>query len=102
MASEGWRKRLGVEPSPPAERGATGFEDREGHRAPFASDRILPLGGQLGTGPPTPPPRAARHTIRTVEGEIDGTASGRGRAGQQRSRPGTPRRAGAGAWGGGD
>jgi putative endonuclease len=32
-----WRKRLGVEPSPPAERGATGFEDREGHRAPFAS-----------------------------------------------------------------
>ena len=32
-----WRKRLGVEPSPPAERGATDFEDREGHRAPFAS-----------------------------------------------------------------
>jgi hypothetical protein len=32
-----WRKRLGVEPSPPASRGATGFEDREGHRAPFAS-----------------------------------------------------------------
>ncbi len=36
-----WRKRLGVEPSPPAERGATGFEDREGHRAPFASALIL-------------------------------------------------------------
>ena len=32
-----WRKRLGVEPSPPAEQGATDFEDREGHRAPFAS-----------------------------------------------------------------
>jgi hypothetical protein len=32
-----WRKRLGVEPNLPAERGATGFEDREGHRAPFAS-----------------------------------------------------------------
>ena len=34
-----WRKRLGVEPSPPAKRGATDFEDREGHRAPFASVR---------------------------------------------------------------
>ena len=33
-----WRKRLGVEPSPPAKRAATGFEDREGHRAPFASE----------------------------------------------------------------
>ena len=32
-----WRKRLGVEPSLPAKRRATGFEDREGHRAPFAS-----------------------------------------------------------------
>ena len=32
-----WRKRPGVEPSPPAKRGATDFEDREGHRAPFAS-----------------------------------------------------------------
>ncbi len=33
-----WRKRLGVEPSPPAKtRAATDFEDREGHRAPFAS-----------------------------------------------------------------
>ena len=37
-----WRKRLGVEPSPPAKRGATDFEDREGHRAPFASGAILP------------------------------------------------------------
>ena len=36
-----WRKRLGVEPSPPAKRGATDFEDREGHRAPFASGAIL-------------------------------------------------------------
>jgi len=35
--SGGWRKRLGVEPSLPAKRGASGFEDREGHRAPFAS-----------------------------------------------------------------
>src|SRR5437763_5139844 len=35
-----WRKRLGVEPSLPAKRRATGFEDREGHRAPFAS--IMP------------------------------------------------------------
>ena len=35
---EGWRKRLGVEPSPPRQRAeATDFEDREGHRAPFAS-----------------------------------------------------------------
>ena len=34
---KGWRKRLGVEPSPPSKRAATGFEDREGHRAPFAS-----------------------------------------------------------------
>jgi len=34
-----WRKRLGVEPSPPAKQGAAGFEDREGHRAPFASAR---------------------------------------------------------------
>jgi hypothetical protein len=33
----GWRKRLRVELSPPAMRGATGFEDREDHRAPFAS-----------------------------------------------------------------
>jgi len=33
----GWRKRLRVELSPPARRGATGFEDREDHRAPFAS-----------------------------------------------------------------
>jgi hypothetical protein len=32
-----WRKRLGVEPSLPAKRRATGFEDREGHRAPFTS-----------------------------------------------------------------
>ena len=32
-----WRKRLGVEPSLPDWRGATDFEDREGHRAPFAS-----------------------------------------------------------------
>jgi hypothetical protein len=32
-----WRKRLGVEPSQPATRAATGFEDRGGHRAPFAS-----------------------------------------------------------------
>ena len=32
-----WRKRLGVEPNLPAKRGATGFEDRGGHRAPFAS-----------------------------------------------------------------
>lgn len=38
-----WRKRLGVEPSPPAERGATDFEDREGHRAPFASKSTLKL-----------------------------------------------------------
>ena len=37
IMGEGWRKRLGVEPSLPAKRGATGFEDREGHRAPFAS-----------------------------------------------------------------
>lgn len=36
-ASEGWRKRLGVEPSLPLNEAATGFEDREGHRAPFAS-----------------------------------------------------------------
>ena len=37
-----WRKRLGVEPSPPAiTRAATGFEDREGHRAPFASSQIV-------------------------------------------------------------
>ena len=37
-----WRKRLGVEPSPPAiTRAATGFEDREGHRAPFASSPIV-------------------------------------------------------------
>jgi len=35
--SRWWRKRLGVEPSLPAKRRATGFEDREGHRAPFAS-----------------------------------------------------------------
>ena len=36
--SEGWRKRLGVEPSPRAKtRTATDFEDREGHRAPFTS-----------------------------------------------------------------
>ncbi len=33
----GWRKRLGVEPSLPSKSAATGFEDREGHRAPFAS-----------------------------------------------------------------
>ena len=33
----GWRKRLGVEPSLPSGSAATGFEDREGHRAPFAS-----------------------------------------------------------------
>ncbi len=32
-----WRKRLGVEPSPPREEAATDFEDREGHRAPVAS-----------------------------------------------------------------
>ena len=32
-----WRKRLGVEPSLPDKREATDFEDREGHRAPFAS-----------------------------------------------------------------
>ena len=32
-----WRKRLGVEPSLPGKRGAADFEDREGHRAPFAS-----------------------------------------------------------------
>ncbi len=43
-----WRKRLGVEPSPPAERGATGFEDREGHRAPFASGPILSPAGIAG------------------------------------------------------
>ena len=28
-------------PAPPRERGATDFEDREGHRAPFASKAIL-------------------------------------------------------------
>ena len=27
-------------PAPPRQRGATGFEDREGHRAPFASMRV--------------------------------------------------------------
>ena len=32
-----WRKPEGVEPSLPAKREATGFEDREGHRAPLAS-----------------------------------------------------------------
>jgi len=38
MTSEGWRKRLGVEPSPPTWTwAATDFEDREGHRAPFTS-----------------------------------------------------------------
>jgi hypothetical protein len=36
-----WRKRLGVEPSLPDWRGATDFEDREGHRAPFASPECL-------------------------------------------------------------
>ena len=36
-----WRKRLGVEPSLPSKRAATGFEDREGHRAPFASTAII-------------------------------------------------------------
>ncbi len=34
-----WRKRLGVEPSLPREGAATGFEDREGHRAPVASTK---------------------------------------------------------------
>jgi hypothetical protein len=34
---EGWRKRLGVEPSLPRKGAATDFEDREGHRAPFTS-----------------------------------------------------------------
>jgi hypothetical protein len=46
---QSWRKRLGVEPSLPAKRGATGFEDREGHRAPFASvtEMICCLGDLL-------------------------------------------------------
>jgi hypothetical protein len=36
--SEGWRKCLRVELSPPTKTWvATGFEDREGHRAPFTS-----------------------------------------------------------------
>src|SRR5437660_3037016 len=32
-------------PASPRERGATDFEDREGHRAPFASDAINCSGG---------------------------------------------------------
>jgi len=28
-------------PAPPRERGATDFEDREGHRAPFTSEKIV-------------------------------------------------------------
>ena len=32
-------------PAPPRWRGATGFEDREGHRAPFASVLDIPWGG---------------------------------------------------------
>ena len=43
-----WRKRLGVEPSLPDSRGATDFEDREGHRAPFASSECLGPEGVLG------------------------------------------------------
>lgn len=30
-------------PAPPRWRGATGFEDREGHRAPFASTRNVTI-----------------------------------------------------------
>ena len=43
---EGWRKRLGVEPSLPRKGAATDFEDREGHRAPFTSvaDHINSIG----------------------------------------------------------
>ena len=54
---EQWRKRLGVGPSLLAERGATDFEDREGHRAPFASvggPRVgSDVGGVRGAPPPT-------------------------------------------------
>src|SRR6476659_4102755 len=49
---QSWRKRLGVEPSPLAiTRAATGFEDREGHRALFASMRHCRIGaGSCGSG----------------------------------------------------
>ena len=88
QASEGWRKRLGVEPSPPAERGATGFEDREGHRAPFASGPILPLKPPADTQP--------AWTARRTSGEVKcGKPTPRwpGRHGPGRCRAGpAPRR----------
>ncbi len=38
-----WRKRVGVEPTiRPAKDRIAGFEDREGHRTPFASDAVRP------------------------------------------------------------
>ena len=41
----GWRKRMGVEPTPrTATMRGNGFEDRESHRAPCASARSLAKG----------------------------------------------------------
>ena len=60
-----WRKRLGVEPSPPAKRGATDFEDREGHRAPFASGAILSPDERV----PTLTPWMASRTSMNMECE---------------------------------
>src|SRR3989442_2413199 len=60
------RKRVGVEPTiRPAKGRIAGFEDREGHRTPFASGGII---GTSGAGFQSRPPACAagRPPLRTV------------------------------------
>ncbi len=67
-----WRKRLGVEPSSPAWRGTTDFEDREGHRAPFASKaQWYPRGGRC---------------VNVAPRVVNGRAGGRETSGSTRER----------------